>query len=51
MPIHRALGGFLEAAIDRGDHLRAGMRLHLLHAPDLASHRVDFDPLAAVLTA
>src|SRR5438445_176073 len=49
--VHGALGGLLDAAIDRRDHLRPSMRLGLLHPPDRAAHRVDLDPLAAVLTA
>src|SRR5262249_56905456 len=47
----RALGSFLARTISRRDPLRAGVGLRRLDPADRAAHRVDLDPLAAVLTA
>ncbi len=51
LPGHGLLGHLLDAAIDRRDHLGAGIRLlatHQLHRP---AHRVDLDALAPVAPA
>ena len=49
LALHRALGRLLHAAIDGGDDLGARVGLGRLDQADLAAHRVDLDPLAAVL--
>src|SRR5213076_234351 len=49
--LHRLFRGLLNATVHRGNHLRARARLALLDQAHGAAHRVDLDPLAAVLAA
>src|SRR5207247_2359047 len=51
VPFHRLFRGLLNATVHRGNRLRARARLALLDQAHGAAHRVDLDPLAAVLAA
>src|SRR6266446_5372243 len=50
LALHRLFGGFLDAPVDGGDDLRAGMRIGVLHHAHGPAERIDLDPLATVTT-
>src|SRR5438552_2133089 len=51
LALHRFLGELLDAAVDRGDDLGAGMRIGLLDEADWPPQRVDFDALSPIPAA
>src|SRR5207245_10037309 len=50
LALHRLFGSFLDAPVDGGDDLRAGMRIGVLHHAHGPAECIDLDPLATVTT-